>query len=222
MRRDCGLALCPSPRVWERQERRGEGCRLGRGSSTLPHPHPPGNWLWLHSGGGGGVSVRGFSGISFMPWKLARTVRGSQERSGWWQGVSLTSPFAQGKIKHQKHRLVPGSMEPLPDVYSCFSQFPSGDFCQPFCGPQIPRFGTKGLVSSSPHPQSQVSLMETLTSNVSFKAPSWGSPSCCVFHIAPNVIAVLLRLQKGGRETLRQRGREEKCLAPFDLGNVGR
>lgn len=206
----------------------------GGGSSTLLHPHPrklalaPLWWWW-------GCQCSGFLAFHLClgSWLGCQGIWGGSLdgdrgcRYEWSLTSHWLSPFAQGKIKHQKHGLVPGLMEPgkpLPDVCSCFSQFPSRglDLETPVShsvGPGYPGLKPRGVAFFSPIYSHSSPLVEALASSRPLLRPRFllrhhqlGSPSCCMFYILPVVIAVPLGLQEGRRETLRQRGWKEKCL----------
>lgn len=150
------------------KDKKGVGKDAGRGEAPAPcpTPTPPGNWLWLHSGDGGGVGVPGFSGISFMPWKLARAVRGSRERPGWWQGgvsdISLR-PGQDQTSKAQAGAWVDGAWQASSRCVQLFLPVPMQrgldleTSASRSVGLRHLGLGLRGFASSCLHPQPQLS-----------------------------------------------------------------
>lgn len=88
MRHDCGLALGPSPRVWERLERHREGCRQGRLQHPVPSPTPrklalAPPWRWW------GCQCFDFLAFHLCLGSWLKLSEDLGRGPGWWQGVSL-------------------------------------------------------------------------------------------------------------------------------------
>lgn len=239
MRRDCGLALSLPPRAWDRQERHGEGCGWVGGSSTPPPPM--GNWLWLHccADGMGAGSVFGFLafhlclgswfGLSGDLGRGARLVAGSGSMSGLCHLIGfLPALRARSNIKRGP-RLVPGLMElgkRLPDVCSCFLPLPTQSLelethvsCS--VGHRAPGSGLGRLVSPSPTRDHSFPLIKPLSpssvpllpSKESFLTLSTGKSSL-LYSLHPSCSQGLssgTAQRSRGRNSLKQRGRKERC-----------